>query len=61
VLELAIRLPPAWPLKPADVECRRKVRPDSVAPAPARLVHRSPGQAIASAPCRGSAEQRGDT
>ena len=25
VLELAIRLPPAWPLKPADVECRRKV------------------------------------
>ena len=26
VLELAIRLPPAWPLKPADVECRRKVR-----------------------------------
>ena len=28
VLELAIRLPPPWPLKPADVECRRKVRPD---------------------------------
>jgi len=26
VLELAIRLPPAWPLKPAEVECRRKVR-----------------------------------
>ena len=33
VLELAIRLPPAWPLKPADVECRRKVRLDSVATA----------------------------
>lgn len=25
MLELAIRLPPSWPLKPADVECRRKV------------------------------------
>lgn len=24
-LELAVRLPPAWPLKPAEVECRRRV------------------------------------
>jgi hypothetical protein len=24
-LEMAVRLPPAWPLRPADVECRRKV------------------------------------
>ena len=26
VLEMCIRLPPAWPLKAAEVECRRRVR-----------------------------------
>ena len=25
VLEMAIKLPPSWPLRVADVECRRKV------------------------------------
>jgi hypothetical protein len=24
-LEMAVRLPPSWPLRPAEVECRRKV------------------------------------
>ncbi len=24
-LEMTIKLPPAWPLRPADVECKRKV------------------------------------
>ena len=25
-LEMSVKLPSAWPLRPADVECRRKVR-----------------------------------
>ena len=25
ILELVIKLPPSWPLKVAEVECRRKV------------------------------------
>ena len=25
-LEMAVRLPPAWPLRPATIECRRRVR-----------------------------------
>ena len=24
-LEMTVKLPPAWPLRPADVECKRKV------------------------------------
>lgn len=26
-LEMAVRLPPSWPLRPPTVECRRRVRP----------------------------------
>lgn len=25
-LEMAVRLPPSWPLRPAEIECRRKVQ-----------------------------------
>ncbi len=31
-LEMAVRLPPSWPLRPAEVECRQKVRPACLLP-----------------------------
>ena len=50
VLEMAIKLPSSWPLRVADVECRRKVRlevqascapRETVAHAALLCVHRS--------------------